>query len=461
MPIEQVIALGGGASQFSISSGNPNAALLAADLGFFIQDDWRIKPNLTVNAGMRYELQSNVHDWADVAPRVGVAWMPGAKRPSKARTVIRAGAGLFYDRVSDDVALEAGRFNGTTERQYVVSNPSFFPSMPSPEQIQAAGLPQAVRRIDGSLRAPYFLQSSLGIELRLPFRIVVTSTFFDTHGMHLLRSRNINAPLAGAAPSRPFPGGDIYSYESAGILRQRQWITTLNRRFKDRFSLFASYTFNTVKSDTEGANFSPSNPYNARTDFGRASTDIRHRLYAGSVLTGPFGWTLSPFLVARSGAPFDIVTGLDPYFDSQFNHRPSFAASPTQPGAVATRFGVFNINPPLGQALIPRNYRTGPALLALNLRLSKTFSFGERSESAGTLGLDSSAGHESHGGGRYSLTFSVIARNALNHVNPGLPTGNLSSPLFGVSTWLASLNDAGKAAQGDNRRIQLQLRLRF
>ena len=80
LPADQIRRLGGGASQFSINTGNPEVSGSQTDVGDFFGDDWRMRPNLTLNVGLRYETQTNIHDWTDLAPRVGVAWAPGGGR---------------------------------------------------------------------------------------------------------------------------------------------------------------------------------------------------------------------------------------------------------------------------------------------------------------------------------------------------------------------------------------------
>src|SRR5581483_5666143 len=111
--------------QFSINVGMPKVSAGQTDLGLFAGDDWRMRPNLTVSLGVRYETQTNIHDAADLSPRLGIAWAPGAKASGKGRpkTVIRGGFGMFYDRFALTNTLTALQFNGVLEQQYIVSNP--------------------------------------------------------------------------------------------------------------------------------------------------------------------------------------------------------------------------------------------------------------------------------------------------------------------------------------------------
>src|SRR5436309_3492756 len=124
--------LGGGATQFSINAGNPEIAGSQFDVGFFVGDDWRMRPNLTLSFGLRYETQNNIHDRRDFSPRLTVAWAPGSRKNYSApKTVIRAGFGVSYDRFSLSNTLSALRYNGIVQQQFVVTNPDFFPTIPS------------------------------------------------------------------------------------------------------------------------------------------------------------------------------------------------------------------------------------------------------------------------------------------------------------------------------------------
>ena len=125
---QRVRELGGGASQFTQNSGDPTITGGQTDLGVFVADDWRMRPNFTLNLGLRVETQNNIDLRASIGPRIGLAWAPGSgPRP---KTVIRAGTGLFYSRFLLSDVLTARRFNGLTQRQISISKPDFFPSAP-------------------------------------------------------------------------------------------------------------------------------------------------------------------------------------------------------------------------------------------------------------------------------------------------------------------------------------------
>lgn len=453
-----IITRGGGASQFTIAGGQPASSLTQTDVGVFFQDDWRVTPTLSISPGFRWEGQNDIHDWKDFAPRFGLAWRPGRHGSGNGTTVIRLGSGIFYDRFDQNQVLRTLRFNGVTQPQFIVSNPSFYPQAPPIASLETLGLPQTIRTLDPNLRSPAILQSAAGVEQQLPLGIIASVNYIDTRARHLFLSRNINAPLPGSGLT-PFSGGNNYQYESAGTFNENQLVVNVTRRFSGRVAMFGRYTYNRAFGNTDGPNSFPANQYNLRADYGRASTDIRHDLVVGGSLLGPFRTDLSPFLVVRSGAPFNIITGQDSNGDSLFTDRPAFATNSAAPGVVATPYGALNPTPLAGQAIIPRNFGQGPGFVSLSLRFGRTFGFGALATSTGThheakVHLDST----DH---RYNLTLSVVVRNIFNTPNPGIPIGNLSSPLFNQSNWLASASGAYDPAYGNNRRIQFQIRLNF
>ena len=138
-------------------------------MGAFIGDDWKARPNLTVSMGLRYETQSNIHDRRDIAPRIAIAWAPGTSTNNpKAKTVLRAGFGMFYDRFGLSNTLAARRFNGVVQQQYVVTNPDFFPAIPSLAELAGFRSSQVIEQISANLRAPYIMQSAVTLERQLP-----------------------------------------------------------------------------------------------------------------------------------------------------------------------------------------------------------------------------------------------------------------------------------------------------
>jgi hypothetical protein len=477
---------GYGPSQFTVTSGIPAITRILTDVGLYAQDDWKIKPNLTLSYGLRWESQNQISDHSDFAPRVSFAYgLARGKKPPK--TVIRGGYGLFYDRFQIAQVVQAGRQNGINQTQYVVTDPNFFRTVPSVTDPDFSGsaVTPTVYQIDPHLKAPYTAQVAIGVDQQLTKAATISVTYLNSRGVHSLNSRNINAPLYGGNTDnsglRPLVTNEnIYQYESGATFKQNQLLVNFNVRASTSLSFFGFYALGYVNSDTGGVTTFPSQQYDLSADYGRASFDVRQRLFVGgSYQTPKYGVRISPFMIAFSGPPFNITTSQDLNGDAQFNDRPSFA-QPGQTGAniYTTKYGTFNANPGVGEARIPVNYGQAPGQFNLNLRVSKTFGIGPKIEGPGGGGAPGGGGggpggrggggpgfigFGGRGGGppgpggssghRYNLTLNAQARNLFNNVNYAAPIGVLG-PTFDKFTGLGGA--FGGVSQSANRRIDLQ-----
>jgi hypothetical protein len=479
---------GAGPTQFTIAGGKPNAEVRRTDVGIFAQDDWRLRPNLTVSLGLRYEGQTNISDHGDIAPRLGFAYSPSDGR-SKPKTVFRGGFGVFYDRFSEGLTLQTIRFNGINQQQFIVTDPAILSTavfsangtvtgVPTVQSLAAFAQPQITRVVSPTLRSPRTAQFALSVERQLPFKTTLSVTYVHSRTDRLLRSRNINAPVSGV---RPIPtAGNIFQYESTGRFDQDQLLLNFKSNFSESVSLFGNYAFGRAKSDSDGAGTFPANQYDLTDEYGNSLSDIRHRFVLGGNIKAPLGISLSPFITFRSGVPFNITTGIDNNNDTLFTDRPAFVTSPSEPGIVITRFGAFDPTPDPGDIIIPRNYGHGSSFFVTNLRVAREFVFGghsAQSKKVGAAGDDRNrtgtnspfgvAGGQSRGGddeveGRYQLELSMQIRNLFNHTNGNTPIGNLSSPLFGEPVSLASGFGFGGGRQtGGNRRLRFEIQFSF
>src|SRR5262249_26092017 len=116
LPADKIRLLGGGAALLSLATGNPLGSVSQVDGGIFVQDDWKVRPGLTLSLGLRYENQSNLSSNLNFAPRLAFAWVPWAKGGGQPKTVIRGGTGVFYDRFVHNLVLNANRLNGVNEK---------------------------------------------------------------------------------------------------------------------------------------------------------------------------------------------------------------------------------------------------------------------------------------------------------------------------------------------------------
>ncbi len=382
----QIRMLGGGATQFSINTGIAGLPVHQVDAGIFAGDEWRVRPNFTLNLGLRYETQSNIHDYRDIAPRVAFAWAPGGSGGKRAKTVLRGGFGMFYDRFPLADTLTAERYNGEVQQQYVVTNPDFYPSLPPLAALAGFQSTQVIQEISSHLRAPYILQSAVTLEQQLPRNTTLAVTYTNSHGLHVLRSEDINAPLPGTynpsvQDSGVFPlghPGAVDLMESSGLYNQNQLISNVNAKLNSGLSLFGFYVYNRAHSNTDGVGTFPANPYSFAGEYGPAATDIHHRVTIGGSINLKWAVRISPFVVMQSGAPFDITSGEDLYGTTLFNARPGVGADQNKPGLIQTSYGLLDPNPSPGERLLSRNFGRGPGQYNVNLRIAKVIGFGRR-----------------------------------------------------------------------------------
>src|SRR6266852_5673729 len=217
-PAAQIRAQGGGASQFSINTGNPLATVSQFDIEPYIQDDWRYKPNLTFSYGLRYEIQNNAGSKLDFAPRLAMAWSPGAAastRPPK--TVIRIGTGIFYNRLSEGQTLITHRFNGTNEQQFIFTesanqavptDPATLAILNSYRCADGSVTPDCVAiipsitgvtpshltiwRVAPKIQIPTVYVVGGQLERQLPHNFTVTIGMYGIRILHVIRTRDIN-----------------------------------------------------------------------------------------------------------------------------------------------------------------------------------------------------------------------------------------------------------------------------
>jgi hypothetical protein len=485
----QIQQLGGGPSRFSIQAGMSYISGIRWDAGPFVQDDWRLRPNLTLSFGLRYEVQNLISDHRDVAPRFGFAWAPGTSKNGRQKTVIRGGSGVFYDRIGTSAFENAILNNGVNQVDYTIYNPTFYPNIP-PLSTLSPGT-NLVSVVDPELRSDYSLQSAIGVERQLPRSTTVAVTYTNNRSVHLSQSVDINTPLPGSFnPQLPlsatngiFPygynAGRIFETESGAYLRQNILMVNFNTRFSSRVSLFGNYSLNYAK-DLPG---SPTDPYDFALDYGRSNLDRRNNFqFTGSVI-GPVGIRFAPFITMRSGSPYDVTSGTDIFGDNgivRADFAPAGVAC-TSANVRCTQYGNFQAVTTAANLgnLIPRNYLTMPGLVSLNLRLYRVFGFGPkrgpRAASAasggpggmggppGGMGGPGGGGGRGGGGGfggpggpgggggmrmggggggrggmgggettdrRFNATVSLNVTNFVNHFNPGGYSGNMTSPTF-------------------------------
>jgi len=272
-------------------------------------------------------------------------------------------------------------------------------------------------------------------------------------------------PLSGVRPLGQ-NAGNILEYQSNGRSANDSVSVSLNGTVKKKFNFWASYSWNKSRSTDNGTSGSANDAYDFSGEWGRSNYDNRHFFYASGDYRTASGFSVNTFVIANSGNPFNITTGIDSNGDTLFTERPAFAGGQNSTAVKVTRLGAFVLNPSPGERIIPRNFGNGPLGYTINMRLAKTFTF------RGITGRAPKPAQQKSGGARtspaasdrlYKLNISVFAFNLLNRTNRGAPIGNLSSPFFGLSNTLASsaLGLPGSSNAASNRRIDIGLQWSF
>jgi hypothetical protein len=486
--------LGGGATQFSIAGGNPEAELKQTDVALYFQDEWKVRPNFTLSPGFRYENQSNVDSNYNFAPRIAFAWSPvfgrkktpppapaaapaavaaakpatptttatAAPAPAPAaaaaahpagppKTVFRGGVGLFYNRVGEDVTLNSIRFNGTNQQNFVVTSPAvldLFPLVPPVEALDAFAQPQSRRVKNDDLETWRSLRFMFTVERSLPANVKLSLTYTHARTDRTMRVVNINAPLGGTfIPGVPTSGvrplgadaGNVFEYQSTGHSVGNILSVNVNGTLK-KAQFWTGYNLAKSRTTDGGQSGSPFDAYDFSNEFARGNFSTLSFLYAGGNYTAPGGINFYMFFIGNSGQPFNITTGRDTNGDTSFSERPAFATDLNEPGVVVTPFGAFDPTPSPGQTIIPRNFLRGPGYLSLNLSVGKTIKFGRaiepKSPPPGGPSTTPATGGDQKPPAKpqvqrpYAINFGLNATNIFNRTNKGVPIGNMSSPFF-------------------------------
>jgi hypothetical protein len=422
---------------FSQTFGESVVAQTNANVGLYAQDEWKVGSSLTLNLGLRYDLQflqTIETDTNNLSPRAGFAWTPFSSR----NTIIRGSAGLFYDRVPlravANALLSAGNTTDLNElRQIGVSL--------SPAQVNAPVFPNILDTIvpsvtlvnlttmDPNMRNAYSRQASLEFERQIGSRNTVSVGYQYVRGLHLIMQINQNVPSCVAAGTnngcRPNPNyANNNQYSAAGDSNYHGLHVSFIQRPMPWGYYRVSYTLSKSMNNV-GENFfnSPIDPFDLSKDWGRSDDDQRHRLvFTGGVNTpmGPastawerltHGFQISSMLQAYSALPFNITSG------------------------VTTVQGTAG-RPIVDGEFIPRNSGIGSDFFTISARISRAFNISRRVQIEGLAEVFNLTNH------RNDLT-----RNT--NFGPGAYPTN-PAPNFGQVT-----------AVGDPRTWQFALRARF
>ena len=403
--------------QYRVAQGEPLLETTQTELAFFMQNDWRVTPELTFYYGFRYDWQTNLDDADNFGPRFGVAYALGQA------TVIRSGLGVYYNSLGIDLVENQRRLDGTRQFETVIAAPSY----PDPfESGTVQNLLPSVRVTDSTLSAPYVSAGMISIERTFLTNLFVSAAYEYSHDVHRIRLRDLNAPrdITAAVPRsctkdqspvtcvRPdSTKEEIFSLE--GTLSQIYHLLRLT--YRQRFSIFnvsANYRLQRAYSDGRpgGRGELPADNYDLRAEWARSNQPgaETHRLDSTVNAQLPLGIFLTGTMSASSARRYNITTGTDDNQDGHLTDRPQG---------------------------LPRNTGEGPRFLSFGFNISKAFFF----ESASGVG-----------GTRTNLNVFANITNAFNNVNFNVPSAVMTSPNFGLPT-----------SALDPRLIEIGLRFQF
>ncbi|HVF55365.1 MAG TPA: TonB-dependent receptor [Pyrinomonadaceae bacterium] len=406
-------------------TGDPSLSFSQYQFAWYWQDDWRVRKNLLLSYGVRHEMQTNLGDRANFAPRVGLVWTP----TKSGNITIRAGGGVFYDWFESNNYEQTLRVDGVRQRDLVVRSPLFGDPFGGGAGI---ALPPGKVQVAPDLEMPTVLMSSVGLDLRPSKWFRLGADYRFERGLHLLRGRNINAPFAGLGRPDPSLGNVTQIESSASSTSNRLMLHLSPAMIKIGFFWSAMYMYSRTMTDTAGALSLPSNNFDLRGEWGPSAGDMRHYFSAMINRRVLFkGLSVGATFSASSATPYNVTTGFDDNGDTVSNDRPDG---------------------------VGRNSARGAGRWDISTRVSYGFGFGgPRKSSAATgpmvirIGGDG-GGPSLPGDGDQKFRIDLYAQffNVLNHTNLTNFSGVQTSPFFGRAT-----------AALPGRRIESGLRFSF
>ncbi len=426
------------ARTFTRRVGDPLVSYSQYQLGWYVQDDFRLSKNLQASLGLRQEVQTNLDDKFNLAPRAAVTW-------TVAKANVRAGYGIFYDWYESATYEQTVRVDGVRQIDEVILNPTF----PVTATSGGTRLPASRIQAAATLAQPTIHQASIGVDKNLKEWLGVRADYMWTRGYGVLRSVNVNAPVDGVRPDPTV--GNISEISATGRRASDRLSVGVNLRVPQR-RIFGNvmYQLGSVRNHADNALSLPADSNDPDADWGPAAQDIRHRLFVMGNFPLPYGLRAGMNMQMSSARPYNITTGLDDNGDTVFNDRP---------------------------AGVGRNSGRGAGQVTVDLRLTKSINLGGLL-SGGPEGvpmgsapppggaanaMQPGVGGPGGGGGdgprmvimegsdsRYRTDFYVNIQNLFNRTNLNSFSGNELSPFFGTAT-----------SAGPARRIEVGATISF
>jgi len=433
---------------FELGVGNDTNDDTNSQLSFFLQDDWRVNDRLTLNLGLRYDVewfdgpQSAIPvpgtditlgkipavDKNNFGPRLGFAYDPWGN----GKTVMRGGYGRYFKPILHNVYNNALLFDSQRYLILSVGDSNFlasiYPNLPTPDQLEAT--PGDVRPMQ-SADIAFTDQISIGFQQELGHDLVVNADYVYVRGQNLTRERNLNAPHNLVNPEAPpFPQNGSFRLLLADA---GSWYNGLqlgvSKRYSNNLLFTASYTLS--KTTEDAADFfsisEPNNQFDLGAEKGDGTHDQRHVFAFSAVYDLPAEFQVGGIIRAASGIPINFLLSDDHNSDGFFNDRPDLGPN-----------GEFLPPPADRPGNLPRNFGRGESFFQVDVRFAKNFLFG----------------------GRYKLELLAEIFNLFNRTNFNFRAGTVNRFIdFSDPESLANL---GKATEVfDPRQVQFGIKFNF
>ncbi|MCU1285036.1 MAG: hypothetical protein JWO13_1386 [Acidobacteriales bacterium] len=385
---------------FTIQQGNGRVVFKQDEIGGFVQDEIKFKPNLSVMLGLRYDWQNAFGDNNNFAPRASFAYAPGKRR----KVVIRGGSGVFYDRTGGNPISDLARFDGGHINSYVLTNPSYPNAFQNGGSLSSDPTNRVV--LAPNVAIPFTVQYGVSVERQLG-KATVSVGYRGSESSNVFRSRDVNAPIGPSFVARPdLTLGTVRQIEATGSQQSNALEISLKGKISKRITGQAQYTFSKSMNDTNGIGFFPANSYDLTGEWGRSDFDQRHRLNLLEVINAGKFFNIGVGLSLASAKPYTITTGLDLNRDGFANERP---------------------------AGVSRNSARGPGYADVDLRWSHDFKLMASRKDKSPV-----------------ATMAFDAFNIFNRSNYVTFIGNQRSPFFGQPV-----------AELPSRKLQMTARFKF
>jgi len=422
---------------FTQRVGDPLITYKNVQGGLYVQDDIRVRKNLTLSPGLRYELQTHLSDGDNFGPRFGITWSPG----KSGKTTLRGSAGIFYDWLSTGTYEQTLRVDGFRQQEVNIIDPS-YPVATADGPV----VPTNRYLLDDSLEMQRFTRYSAGVDRAVTKGIRVNVTYAHTSGDHLMRGLNLNQPIDGVRPDPSFsnvvqvvddassrqntvnvgatinfntstPGPAMLGGGAMIFINGQPPSPTSARWNWRRLNVFTNLSLGRVRNNTEGAFNTPATGSIA-DDWGPSNQDVQRRFNLGLNSSQLRNFNANLNLNLSSASPYTLRTGFDDNGDLVFNDRP---------------------------AGVGRNTLRATSQLTVNGFFTYGWTFGKPVERTGGINIRSEGGGlavsqaAAQRDGRFRVSLNVNVQNLTNHGNligysGVIPSDNFMKPTSVLGT---------------------------